>query len=359
MNESLFSYNHLHDFAKEIFLKIGCPEDQAMQAVESLLRADLRGIDSHGVARLSGYVRLWEAHRINSRPIIRVVHESLSTAVVDGDSGLGLVVAPKAMEIAMAKAKQAGTGWVAVRNSNHFGIAGHHAMMALPQDMIGIAMTNASPLVAPTFSVERLLGTNPIAVAIPAGQQPPFVADFATTTAANGKLEILQRKEKEAPLGWIQKKDGSPSSNPNELKNGGALIPLGSDREHGSHKGFCLGAWVDIFSAVLSGANYGPWVPPFVSFLAPPADPVGKGIGHFLGALRIDAFRPADEFKKHMDQWIERFRSAQPIAGEEKLIIPGDPEREFEMDRMKNGIPLNTKVVADLREVGKKFDVPF
>ncbi|MBS1491584.1 MAG: Ldh family oxidoreductase [Bacteroidetes bacterium] len=359
MNESLFSHSHLSAFAKEIFLKIGCPEDQAMRAVESLLRADLRGIDSHGVARLSGYVRLWEAHRINTRPAIRVVHESPSTAVVDGDSGLGLVVAPKAMEIAMAKAKQAGTGWVAVKNSNHFGIAGHHAMMALPQDMIGMAMTNASPLVAPTFSVERLLGTNPIAVAIPAGQQPPFVADFATTTAANGKLEILQRKEKEAPLGWIQKKDGSPSSNPNELKNGGALIPLGSDREHGSHKGFCLGAWVDIFSAVLSGANYGPWVPPFVSFLNPPANPVGEGIGHFFGAMRIDAFRPANEFKKHMDQWIERFRSAQLVAGEEKLIIPGDPEREFEIDRMKNGIPLNTKVVADLIEVGKKFDVPF
>jgi L-2-hydroxycarboxylate dehydrogenase (NAD+) len=218
-------------------------------------------------------------------------------------------------------------------------------------------MTNASPLVAPTFSVERLLGTNPIAVAIPADKQPPFVADFATTTAANGKLEILQRKEKDAPLGWIQKKDGAPSSNPNELKDGGALIPLGSDREHGSHKGFCLGAWVDIFSAVLSGANYGPWVPPFVSFLAPPSDPVGEGIGHFLGAMRIDAFRPAADFKKHMDNWITRFRAAETISGEEKLIIPGDPEREYEEDRMKNGIPINGKVVADLQELGKKFEI--
>src|SRR5690606_15054500 len=213
-----------------------------------------RGIDSHGIARLSGYLRLREANRINAKPTVRIVHESPSTAVVDGDSGLGLVVAPKAMEIAIEKARVAGTGWVAVRNSNHFGIAGHHAMMALEHDMIGLAMTNASPLVAPTFSIERLLGTNPIAVAIPAGEQPPFVADFATTTAANGKLEILQRKNKDAPLGWIQKKNGDPSENPHELKDGGALIPLGSDYEHGSHKGFCLGAWVDIFSAVLSGA---------------------------------------------------------------------------------------------------------
>ena len=359
MNEKVFAHAQLNNFAVSIFQKIGCSTDHARLAAESLLRADLRGVDSHGVARLSGYVRLWEAKRVNSDPKIKIVHESPSTAVVDGDAGLGLVVAPKAMEIAIAKANTAGTGWVAVKNSNHFGIAGHHAMMALSHDMIGMAMTNASPLVAPTFAVERLLGTNPIAVAIPADKQPPFVADFATTTAANGKLEILQRKEKEAPLGWIQKKDGTPSSNPNELKDGGALIPLGSDREHGSHKGFCLGAWVDIFSAVLSGANYGPWVPPFVSFLAPPADPVGEGIGHFFGAMRIDAFRPADEFKLHMDNWISRFRSAKTIESEEKLIIPGDPEREFEFERMKNGIPLNEKVIQDLKELSAKFAIDF
>ena len=355
MNDQLFSYSPLWQFTFEIFQKIGCPEDQARQATDALLSADLRGIDSHGVARLSGYVRLWEAKRINARPDIRIVHESPSTAVVDGDSGLGLVIAPKAMDIAIEKAKQCGTGWVAVKNSNHFGIAAYHAMKALQHDMIGMAMTNASPLVAPTYSVERLLGTNPICVAIPADLQPPFVADFATTTAANGKLEILQRKNKEAPLGWIQDKNGHPSTNPNELKAGGALVPLGSDPEHGSHKGFCLGAWVDIFSAVLSGANYGPWVPPFVSFLAPPPDPVGEGIGHFLGAMRVDAFRPAREFKSHMDKWISRFREAKPIGGYERVTIPGDPERVFQEQRMKKGIPLNPKVVEDLRELGKKL----
>lgn len=359
MNELTLPYHQLRTFAVEIFRKINCPEADAQLASAVLLSADLRGIDSHGLARLSGYVRLWESKRINSQPDIRVVHETPSTAVVDGDGGLGLVVAPKAMEIAMAKATQVGTGWVAVKNSNHFGIAGYHAMMALKKDMIGMAMTNASPLVAPTFSVERLLGTNPICVAIPAGRQPAFVADFATTTAANGKLEILQRKNEGAPEGWIQKKDGSISTNPYELKEGGALIPLGSDREHGSHKGFCLGAWVDIFSAVLSGANYGPWVPPFVSFLSPPADPVGAGIGHFFGALRVDAFRPADEFKNHMDTWIDRFRSAKTVEGEQRVIIPGDPEREAETERMVSGIPLNDKVVEDLIALGEKLNVKF
>jgi LDH2 family malate/lactate/ureidoglycolate dehydrogenase len=355
--EEVFQYTDLYRFAHEIFKKLGCPEPEAALATEVLLRADLRGIDSHGVARLSGYVRLWEAQRINPKPAIKKVHESPSTAVVDGDQGLGLVVAPRAMEIAIEKAATAGTGWVAVKNSNHFGIAGFHAMMALEHDMIGIAMTNASPLVAPTFSIERLLGTNPICVAIPAGSQPPFVADFATTTAANGKLEILQRKNQDAPVGWIQTSDGSASVNANELKSGGALIPLGSDREHGSHKGFCLGAWVDIFSAVLSGANYGPWVPPFVSFLAPPADPVGEGIGHFFGAMRVDAFRPTSEFKQHMDNWITRFRSAKTIATEARVIIPGDPERESEQHRLIAGIPLNEKVVVDLETLGKKMGV--
>ncbi|HMP99994.1 MAG TPA: Ldh family oxidoreductase [Cyclobacteriaceae bacterium] len=354
-SEQIFDHATLKQFTYDVFLKIGCPPDHAQLATEVLLSADLRGIDSHGVARLSGYVRLWEAGRVNTKPNIKIVHETASTAVVDGDAGLGLVVAPKAMEIAIAKAKQVGSGWVSVKNSNHFGIAGYHTLMAVKQDMIGMAMTNASPLVAPTFATERMLGTNPIAVAIPAGKQPPFVGDMATTTATNGKLEILQRKNKQAPLGWIQDKDGKPSSNPHELKEGGALIPLGSDPEHGSHKGYVLGSIVDIFSAVLSGANYGPWVPPFVSFLAPPADPVGEGIGHFLGALRIDAFRPADEFKHHMDNWITRFRKTKTIAGQEKVLIPGDPEREMEAIRMKEGIPLNNNVLNDLKVLAEKL----
>jgi LDH2 family malate/lactate/ureidoglycolate dehydrogenase len=261
------------------------------------------------------------------------------------------------MQVAIEKAKNAGTGWVSVQNSNHFGIAGYHAMMALPHDMIGIAMTNASALVAPTFSTEKLLGTNPIAVAIPAGREQPFVADFATTTAANGKLEMLQRKNKPAPLGWIQKKDGSPSTNASELKEGGALLPLGGDREHGSHKGFMLGSIVDIFSAVLSGANYGPWVPPFPSYVPMPENMPGKGIGHFFGAMRIDAFRPAADFKDNMDQWIQRFKSSQTVEGRESVIIPGEPEVAMEKEYRKNGIPLLQPVVDDLRALGEQFSI--
>jgi len=357
MAEKKYSYQQLFHFTKAIFQKIGCSTEHADIATQSLLSADLRGVDSHGVARLSGYVRLWEAKRVNATPAIRIIHETPSTAVVDGDSGLGLVVAPFAMQIAIEKARQVGTGWVSVQNSNHFGIAAHHAMMALPFDMIGIAMTNASPLVAPTFSVDKMLGTNPICVAAPAGNEPPFVADLATTTAANGKLEILQRKNLQTPDGWVQDKDGNPSNDPHILKKSGALLPLGGDRDHGSHKGYALGAIVDIFSALLSGANYAPWVPPFPAYVPMPAQQPGKGIGHFLGAMRIDAFRPAREFKKDMDHWIQGFRSCKTIPGEQKVLVPGDPEREMEAERLQNGLSLLDAVVQDLHGVGEKFGI--
>jgi LDH2 family malate/lactate/ureidoglycolate dehydrogenase len=351
----LISESALRSFTQNIFLAMGCSSEHAALAADVLILADLRGIDSHGVARLIGYVRLWEQKRINAQPNITIVHETPTTATIDGDAGLGLVVAPFAMELAIKKAEQYGSGWVAVRNSNHFGIAGYHALKAAEKDMIGYAMTNASPLVAPTFSNERMLGTNPMCYAFPAGKYPPVVVDMATSAAANGKLEIAQRLGKDVPEGWIQDKQGNFTTDPHALKSGGSLLPLGSDREHGSHKGFGLSATVDILSAVLSGANYGPWVPPFVAFLEPPADPVGLGIGHFVGAMRVDGFRPVDEFKANMDNWISRFKAASTIDPNQKVIIPGEPELEAEKDRKQNGIPLVDAVVNDLNGLAEKF----
>jgi len=353
----IVSESTLRAFTQNIFLAMGCSQEHAALAADVLLLSDLRGIDSHGVARLTGYVRLWEKQRINATPNIKIVHETPTTATVDGDGGLGLVVAPFAMQIAIEKAEKYGSGWVSVRNSNHFGIAGYHGLMAVEKDMIGFAMTNASPLVAPTFSNERLLGTNPMCYAFPAGKYPPVIVDMATSAAANGKLEIAQRLGKQVPEGWIQDKQGNYTTDPHALKTGGSLLPLGSDREHGSHKGFGLSATVDILSAVLSGANYGPWVPPFVAFLDPPNDPVGKGIGHFLGAMRVDGFRPVDEFKSHLDNWIERFKSASTIDPDQKVIIPGEPELEAQAYRLKNGIPLVDAVANDLNELAKKLGV--
>jgi LDH2 family malate/lactate/ureidoglycolate dehydrogenase len=357
--EKMVDYKALIALVEQVFMAMGCPSDQAKTGALALVSADLRGIDSHGVARLSGYVRLWEAKRVNASPNIAIIHETPSTAVMDGDQGLGLVVAPEAMDLAINKAAQVGTGWVSVSNSNHFGIAAFHAMRALEKDMIGIVMTNASALVAPTFSRERMLGTNPICVAVPSGDEPAFVADMATTTAANGKLEILQRKQLEAPLGWIQDAAGNPVTDAHALKNGGSLLPLGGNREQGSHKGYALGAIVDIFSAVLSGANFGPWVPPFPAYVPMPENQPGKGVGHFFGAMRIDAFRKSEDFKRDMDLWIRRFRAAKPIAEDQPVLIPGDPERAMEKYRRDNGIPLLEVVWQDLALIAEKFNIKF
>lgn len=336
---------------------MGCNPADAAQATDVLVTADMRGIDSHGVARLSGYVRLWEAQRINASPNIKTVHETPSTATIDGDSGLGLVTAPFAMKIAIEKANNVGTGWVAIKNSNHFGIGAYHALMAAEKNMVGISMTNASPLVAPTNSRERLLGTNPLCFVIPGGKYPPVVADLATSAAANGKLEIAQRKGQPIPLGWAQDKEGQPSTDANALKKGGALIPLGTLEEAG-HKGYALAAVVDIFSGVLSGANYGPWVPPFVSFLPLAPDMPGEGIGHFVGAMRVDAFRPIEDFNQNIENWIQRFKSAESIEGK-TVLIPGEPETMEYTNRLQNGIPLNDAVVNDLKELGEKWGIGF
>ncbi len=353
----MIQYQKLNEFVTEIFLNMGFNDSDSKLAAKVLVSADSRGIESHGIARIPGYIRLWEHGRLNPIAKMKIIHETPSTATVDADKGLGLVIAPKAMKIAMDKAEKVGSGWVAVQNSNHFGIAGYHSMLPLEKNMIGWAMTNAGPLVTPTFSKERLLGTNPIAISIPASRQPPFVADFATTSVAYGKLEILQRLNKDCPDGWVQDKDGNPSNDSNAIKNGGALLPLGGDRLHGSHKGYALGSIVDILSGVLSGANFGPWVPPFATAgFMNVGELVGKGTGHFLGAMRVDAFRPEIDFLNDMDRWIERFRKADSIEGE-KVVIPGDPERILEEDRIINGIPVSDELIHLMEPIIQKFEL--
>jgi LDH2 family malate/lactate/ureidoglycolate dehydrogenase len=355
----IISKEQLGSFTRNVFEKMGCSEEHAATASEVLLRADLRGIDSHGVARLSGYVRLWEKQRINTNPKFSIAHETFTTATLNADRALGLVSAPHAMDMAIAKALTYGCGFTAIKNSNHFGIAAYHAMKALPHNMIGMAMTNASPLVAPTHSKQRMLGTNPVCYVFPAGKHRPVVVDMATSAAANGKLEIAQRTGKALPVGWVQTKDGDSSTDPNGLKEGGSLLPLGSSVDAGSHKGFAMSGMVDIFCGVLGGANYGPWVPPFVAFLDPLPELPGEGLGHFVGAIRVDAFRPVEDFKKNMDQWIDAFKNAERIDPGQPVIIPGEPEFDQEDIRSGEGIPLHESVVLDLKQVAGKFQLHF
>jgi LDH2 family malate/lactate/ureidoglycolate dehydrogenase len=203
------------------------------------------------------------------------------------------------------------------------------------------------------------MGTNPIAVAVPAGKYPPYVADFATTPIARGKLTIKGTLGESVEEGLVQDAEGQPSNNPDIIEEGGAILPLGSDVEHGSHKGYCLNSIVDIFSAVFSGANFGPFVPPQVPFLSPRDKQVGRGLGHFFGAMRIDAFQEKDEFRDRMDQWIETFRKAESIEGQPEVMIPGDPERAMEEKTEREGIELLDSVIKDLRELAEKLDIEF
>jgi L-2-hydroxycarboxylate dehydrogenase (NAD+) len=355
----LFLAEYLANFSAEVFMHFGVGEGEARQAADVLTKADLRGIDSHGVARLHTYFDMLTLGRINPKPSIKIVREKASVATVDGDNGLGLVVGPTANAIAMEKAERYGSGWVSVCNTNHFGIAGYYPLEALERDLIGWAMTNSTKLVAPLWGAERMLGTNPLAIAFPGYKEPPIVIDLATSAVAYGKIEVALRKGEQVPAGWIIDKNGCDTTHPKDMIDGGAQLPLGSHKEMGGHKGYALASMVDILCCVLSGANWGPFAPPFALRQEIPERSVGKGIGHFFGAMQIDAFIDKDEFKKQIDEWIHVFRRTKPAPGTQGPLIPGDPEREAEEIRSNEGVPLIKPVVEDLMDISRKTGIPF
>src|SRR5216684_2384925 len=355
----VFSIEVLREFCTRVFLHFGVPKNDAIEAAEVLASADLRGIDSHGVARLHSYFDMLTLGRINPQPEIKVLRSTPSTATIDGDNGLGLVVGPHANRLAMDMAERCGSGWVSVQNTNHYGIAGYYVLKALERDLIGWAMTNSTKLVAPLWGAERMLGTNPIAIGFPGKEEPPIVIDMATSAAAYGKIEIAQRRSEPIPEGWAVDSKGRATIDPNEMVNGGALLPLGSDRDRGGHKGYGLAIMVDVLCGVLSGANWGPFTPPFALRQEIPARNVGKGIGHFFGAMRIDGFIDRDSFKRQIDDYIRTFRATKPAPGTNGPLIPGDPEREMEQVRCKKGVPLILPVVEELRDISRKTGISF
>lgn len=353
-----YPIERLQEFSRRVFEHFEVPPEDAALAASVLAMSDLRGIDSHGVGRLHTYFDMLEMGRINPRPSIQILRQSPSTATIDGDNGLGLVVGPRANEIAMDKAEQVGTGWVSVCNTNHYGIAGYYPIRALERDMIGWSMTNTTKLVQPLWGGERMLGTNPIAIAFPGLEEPPVVIDLATSAVAYGKIEIAKRKGEPIPDGWAVDATGANTNQPDSMILGGALAPLGSFREMGGHKGYCLAAMVDVLCCVLSGANWGPFAPPFALRQEIPKRSVGKGIGHFFGAMSIDAFIEVDEFKRQIDDWVRTMRGTKPQPGSPGVIIPGDPEREAEITRSKEGVPLVMPLVEELRDISKRTGIP-
>ena len=343
------NHERLVRFVQAAFEKLGVPNADAQIGADALVAADLRGVDTHGVIRFSPqawYVKWLSEGSMTARPNIRIISESASTALIDGDRGMGMVIGHRAMELAVAKAKQSGIGMVGVRNSRHYGMSAYYAMQALSHDMIGIAMTNASRQVVPTFGREARFGTNPMCFAVPADRELPFVLDMATTTAAAGKLELAARMEKAIPLGWALNESAQATDDPRVAQKARRLLPLGGSRNSGSHKGYGLAIVVEILCGVLTGT---------LTALNADQDPRG----HFFGAIRIDAFRPLAEFKQDMDRLIQELKSTPPIAGQDRVYVAGEIEFETAEERTERGIPLLPSVLKGLREVGEQLGVPY
>lgn len=344
----------LRETVEKVFEKMGVPSEDCKLAADVLITADMRGVDSHGVSNmLRSYVTGYNSGSLNPRPNWRILRETPATANIDSDAGLGIIVVPKAMEIAIQKAKNVGVGMVTIRNGRHLGMASYHALMAVKQDMIGVCMTSCPPSVLPTFGAEPRLGTNPIAVAVPTGNEPTFVFDAAMSTVAGNKLGLARRLGTDLLGGWVADHEGNPIMEevapPAPGYEGPAsshLLTLGSTRELGSHKGYGLASIVDILGGVLSGGGFG-------------AVPGRPNFGHYVAAYSVEAFMDIADFKRTMDEWAQYMQATKPAPGHDRVLYPGLPESEAEADRKVNGIPFHPEVIEWFRDICGELSIPY
>lgn len=328
----------------------GMPTDDARIGARGIVAADIRGHESHGVSNnlVDFYLDGLTNGKISPKPDMRIIHQTPSTARWDADFGLGFLVGKRVMDDVIERARAVGSGFAAVGNSRHFGMAQFYSMMALEHDMVGLALTNSvTPGVVPFGGMEPRLNTNPISVAIPAGEEPPFVLDMATTPAAFGKIQNYIRDEKPIPAGWALDEEGQSTTDPAVAMRATRLLPLGGTREGSAHKGYGLSVWVDLFCGALSGFGF--------TGLAGDKE----NVNHFFGAWRVDAFTPADEFKALMDERLRELKATAPAPGFDRVMVAGQPEHEHEQDCMAHGIPLHPTVVERLRGVADEDGIPF
>ena len=328
------------DFIVRALRAVNVRESDARDVADVLVAADLRGVESHGIARLDTfYVRRIEAGVVNAQPTYTVVSETATQFALDAGNGLGHPAGIHAMRNAIAKASASGIAFATVRNSNHYGIAAYYAMMALEHGMIGLSMTNSTHLAVPTFGRRKTQGTNPIAVAIPAGGHPPFVLDMATTGVTFGRLEVSDRKGKPLKTGWAVDAEGRETLDPATAMTAGALLPLGGyGTEGGGHKGYGLGALVEILCGVLAGGMFG------TSLGLDERGLHGGTVSNFFGAFRIDALRDPDEFARDMERELRTFETSTPAPGAERVMVAGEPERTFTERYRREGVPIDPKV---------------
>jgi L-2-hydroxycarboxylate dehydrogenase (NAD+) len=319
----------LVDFIKRAFEAAGLPSVDADILAGLMVEADLRGSDTHGAIRLPLYLRRLKAGGVNPRPNIRIVQEEPATALVDGDNGMGHLVMRFAAVTAIEKAKRAGIGWVGARMSNHAGPAALYAMMPLAHDMIGLYLAVGSNNHLPPWgSTENLLGTNPIAIAIPAHEEPPIVLDMAPTVAAFGKVRLKMQRGEEMPVGWMIGRDGKPLTDPKRAEEG-LLLPIGD------YKGYGLSLIIGLLAGTLNGAAFGREVIDFVK-----EQGKATNTGHAVMAISVEAFAPAAAFKRHVDAAIRTMRGAERLPGVERIWLPGEQSHLKRQERTKSGIPM-------------------
>jgi len=347
------SISSMQNFIKTSFQKLGVSEKDAAVCANILITSDQRGIQSHGIGRLRMYLDRIERGLIEVKNTSEIIKESPTTAVIDGNHGIGMVIGFHAMNLAIKKAKVYGLGAVAVRNSSHFGIDGYYPLMAVKNNMIGMSFTNARPAVAPTFSIQPTLGTNPIAFGAPTDEKFPFLFDAATSITQRGKIEVLNRQEKEAYEGWTIGNNGEPLTDPQTILDmlmakKAALLPLGGvSEDSGGHKGYGLSTIVEILSSSLQSGAF--------LFALSGFDPQGEEtrfkVGHFFLALNIENFLPIEQFKKNIGDLLRELRSVNKYPGKDRIYTAGEKEYEIEKTIMEKGIPINTNLLSDLKYI--------
>jgi len=352
--ETRVSKDGLVEFCVRVFEKLGVPPPDARVSTDVLVLADLRNKGSHGVARLPRYVDGLRKGLMKPTNSARVVHKTETSALIDGGKSLGQVVGHMGMQLAIEMAKAHDMGFVTVRNSNHYGIAGYYSLMAAEEGCVGLSMTNAAPLVVPTFGRDAIFGTNPISISAPA-EGDPFLLDMATSVVPRGKLEVHDREGKPLPPGWAVDSRGKGTTSPKEVlqnlatRAGGGILPLGGEGElYSGHKGYGLAMAVEVLCALLSGSP---------SALGTYVDESNANISHFFGAISVESFRPLREFKRDMQSLMDSVRGSPKADGCDHIYVHGEKGFSAQRDRLKHGIPLGPKVVESLKKIGGEFGV--
>jgi len=335
----------LKRFSREIFRKLGLSDEYAEIVGEVLIATDLRGISSHGVARIPIYAKRIKMGLINPKPKVKTLKKNTTSALLDADNGMGQIASYQAMELCIKKAKEHGMGSVGVTNSNHFGINAFYSMMASKENLIGMAFTNASPLMVPFGGSDKLLGSNPLSIAIPAGNEPDLVVDMATSVTARGKIEIAARKGEKIPEGWALDSEGKATVDPHKALSG-ALLPVGGP------KGYGLAIFVDIVSGIMTGSNFGKDCGSLFGDMERP-----QNIGHFFMAINIENFMEIKEFKDRMDCMIQNIKNSKKAVGFERIYMPGEIEYDKNMELLEKGIMVNEKVVNQLNELAENLGI--